>query len=477
MTVARSLLVRAAGGAALLLLVQLTLVAAAANAGPHTWSVEIIDTYHVGKFSSLAIDSSDHPHVSYYDESTGDLKYATKTASGWVPEVVAPAGKPNAGSFAIYTSIAVDAAGAPRIIYYDDNTHQLKYAVKTAGSWAIETVDAGCGPCALNGFFPSLALDSSGNPHVSYYGNPGGTANGYLKYAVKSGGTWNTEMVDNDGDSGNGTSIAIDGSGNPHIAYLRYPSLLSHSDNTLKYATKQGGTWTIDEVDASGRMADPSVAVTSSGAPRISYHEWNLEKLLYAAKSGTNWQLEAVDQPAGVNVGRFSSLAVDPQTGIPQIGYFDFTNKELKYAAKDGQSWATEVADTTGDVGRFSRLTLDSTGAAHMSYYDATTYSFKYASMLIAAPPDTGSGGEVVSPRDFPYRVTIETRCAESIGRLCLRKEIVRTCVGGNCFDFPRKIPGGCVICDIGAGALGGLAAGAAGSLWLYRRRRPGQLP
>jgi hypothetical protein len=114
-----------------------------------------------------------------------------------------------------------------------------------------------------------------------------------------------------------------------------------------------------------------------------------------------------------------------------------------------------------------------------MSYYDASTYSFKYASMLVVTPPDHGGGGgEVVSPRDFPYRVTIETRCAESLGPLCLRREIVRTCVGGNCFDFPRKIPGpGCVICDIGAAALGGLAVGATGSLWLYRRRRPDQLP
>lgn len=444
------------------------------SANAANWSVEIVDTYLVGKFNSLALDSSDQPHVSYYDVRTGNVKYATKTAAGWVPEVVTLAGKPNGGSNAVYTSIAVDAAGNPRIVYYDDNAEQLKYAVKTDGSWTIEIVDPGCATCST-GRFPSLALDPFGNPHVSYYGNPGGITNGYLKYAVKSGGTWNTETVDTDGDAGPGTSIEVDGAGNPHIAYLRYPSLLSHTDNTLKYATKAGSTWTIEDVDASGRMFDASIALTSSGEPRISYHEWNLGSLLYAAKSGAGWNLEAVDHPAGINVGRFSSLAVDPQTGNSKIAYFDISNFVLKYAVSDGQNWSIEVADSNGDVGRFSNLALDSAGGAHISYYDATAliYSLKYASMLTVTPPDPGNGVKVVSPREFPYRVTIETRCAESIGRLCLREEIVRTCVGGNCFDFPRNVPEPrCVICGLGISALGGFAVGAFGAVWFYRRRR-----
>ena len=354
----------------------------------------------------------------------------------------------------------------------------MKYAVKSGATWTIEVADAGCGStCALNGYFPSLALDSSGNPHVSYYGNSGGINNGYLKYAVKSGGTWQTQIVDTDGDSGNETSIAVDASGRPHIAYVRYPSLLSHGPNTLKYAAKVGKAWTIEVVDTSGRMTFCSIALDSSGNPRISYHEWNLGSLLYAAKSGGVWKTEPVDQPANVDVGRYSSLAVDPKTNSPQVSYFDISSRVLKYAASNGQNWLTQVVDFNGDVGRFSRLALDPSGGVHISYYDATTYSLKYASMLKIIPPDRGEI-VTVSPPEFPYQVTIETRCVESIAGLCLHREIVRTCVGGNCFDVPPTVAGPrCVICGLGISGLIGMALGGIGAVWLVRTERKGTDP
>jgi hypothetical protein len=189
------------------------------------WQVETVDDYHVGKFIGLAIDSSGQPHLSYYDEANGNVKYATKTATaGWVSEVVALAGSTTPLSIAVYTTIAVDSSGNPQIAYFDDNTNQLKYARKSGTAWTVETIDAGCGSaCALNGSDPSLALDSFDNPHVSYYGSAGGTSNGYLRYAYKSGGSWHSETVDSDGDAGFETTIAIDRSGEPHIAYVRYP--------------------------------------------------------------------------------------------------------------------------------------------------------------------------------------------------------------------------------------------------------------
>jgi hypothetical protein len=42
--------------------------------------IETIDSEgDVGRFTSLAIDSLDYPHISYYDNSFGDLKYAYLT--------------------------------------------------------------------------------------------------------------------------------------------------------------------------------------------------------------------------------------------------------------------------------------------------------------------------------------------------------------------------------------------------------------
>jgi hypothetical protein len=79
-----------------------------------------------------------------------------------------------------------------------------------------------------------------------------------------------------------------------------------------------------------------------------------------------------------------------------------------------------------------------------------------------------------ISPPDFPYKVTFEERCVESIGRLCLRKEIVRVCVGGDCFRPPPPPPPPiCVRCALGAGLAAGAALGAIGAMLLARRKRP----
>ena len=83
------------------------------------------------------------------------------------------------------------------------------------------------------GEYTSLALDSSGNPHISYYQSGDGW--GSLEYASWDGSTWNIETVDSSGDVGQDHSLALDSSGNPHISYY-------DADNgTLKYAYAASG--------------------------------------------------------------------------------------------------------------------------------------------------------------------------------------------------------------------------------------------
>jgi YVTN family beta-propeller protein len=88
-------------------------------------------------------------------------------------------------------------------------------------------------------------------------------------------------------------------------------------------------------------------------------------------------------------------------------------------------------------------------------------------------PPPEPANLIPMSPPDFPYKVTFEEQCVESIGRLCLRKEIVRICVGGNCFRPPPPPPPPiCVRCALGAGLAAGAALGTIGTMLLARRRR-----
>jgi len=78
-----------------------------------------------------------------------------------------------------------------------------------------------------------------------------------------------------------------------------------------------------------------------------------------------------------------------------------------------------------------------------------------------------------MSPPDFPLKVLVERGCAESFAGRCLRQDIVRLCVGGNCFiPLPPSPPPPCVRCDLGIGVATGAVLGAIGA-WLLGRRRP----
>ena len=76
------------------------------------------------------------------------------------------------------TSLALDASGRPHISYLDSTNKDLKYAFYDGSGWQIQTVDS----AGEVGEHNSLALDASGQPHISYYDGTFGDA-GNLKYA------------------------------------------------------------------------------------------------------------------------------------------------------------------------------------------------------------------------------------------------------------------------------------------------------
>lgn len=67
------------------------------------------------------MDEYDYPHISYFDWSNDDLKYAYWDGEGWQLERVDsqwPVGR--------YTSLALDPAGYPHISYRDGSDSVLR---------------------------------------------------------------------------------------------------------------------------------------------------------------------------------------------------------------------------------------------------------------------------------------------------------------------------------------------------------------
>ncbi|MFN0152211.1 MAG: FlgD immunoglobulin-like domain containing protein [bacterium] len=267
------------------------------------------------------------------------------------------------------TSLALSSTGNPHVSYRDDTTDDLMFAEKRGGAWVIETVDAPATVLQTT----SLALDAAGNPRVSYYDN----ATGNLKYARKSGNSWILETADGSANVvGNDASLALDASGNPHISYQ------DATLNDLKYARKSGSVWTSEVVDASVPATGyyTSIAVDAAGNPHISYNNGLSAKLFYARKSGGAWTIEQVSGP--VFSGSSSTSIVLDTSGNPHISCASSAPMTgLLYVRKSGGAWISEVVDRTVTFTGCS-IALDSAGTPHMSYQGGVTGGLLYARKL-----------------------------------------------------------------------------------------------
>jgi hypothetical protein len=274
-----------------------------------------------------------------------------------------------------------------------DTTLDVNFCV-CSSVWVSETVDN----AANVGTDTSLALAPTYpyTPHISYHDITSDT----LKYTYLSRTVWHSQTVDS---GGRPTSLALVPT-YPHTPCIGYHDYWGWA---LKYACRDDITWSIETVSGGMRVGHNSTSLalepTLPHLPHISaFNPWGTIGTLYHSTYSGTWMHEPIE-PALSEVGWWSSLGLErtyPYT--PHVSYYDHSNGDLKHAWKNGTTWLTETVDSTGNVGWYTSLALDSRGSAHISYFDDTNDALKYAwesgttwlsdTVDSTGQPDWGSG-------------------------------------------------------------------------------------
>ena len=288
---------------------------------------------------SLTLDSQGRPHIAFTAMGIDQyLRYTMFDGTSWNTQVVDDRWQAKG-----YPSLVLDSSGRPRISYWLSLGCDLQYAEWDGASWQIQTVDT----AGNTGQQSTLVLDGQDRPHICYIAS-------YLdiKYSAWDGSNWQHKIL---GENPCDLSMVRDAAGTIHIAYRD----LSYG---LTYGTWNGAAWSTHAVDNNGQYAGSScsLALDSQGRPHISYIADN--DVRYASWDGMSWIVETVD--ADENQAGATSLAID---GLDRPHFCYYGQRDLKYAYYDGDSWAIDILDTCGSVGPTS-LTLDAWGLPHIAY-------------------------------------------------------------------------------------------------------------
>lgn len=281
---------------------------------------------------SLAFTQDDRPMIAYTDDRSGDLVLAERASSGWMTETVDASGQ-----VGYFPSLAVDCADQPHISYFDNTLNDIKYAHRSPTGWRIETIDAE----GLPGFhipagFTQIALRPEPDPdqclavqpQVAYLAYRYKPYDGELRFATRRDDGWQIETVDSATGAGGFPSLALDATGNPWISYYRAGTWDYHSGE-LRVAHRNNGRWrahVVDRRENAGRFNN--LAISEHGMPVVAY---------YTAKTGDlrmawwtdRWQTQML--AADGDVGAWVRLAIDGQN-LAHLIYVDAEAMTTQYA-------------------------------------------------------------------------------------------------------------------------------------------------
>ena len=397
----------------------------------HTWQVGGLPG-DGGWFPSLAVDGRGLPHVSSVAADHGgytpwSLLYQARTPSGAWGSVLLDREDPHSYG----TSIAVDGNAVPHILFTRggiEYASHIRYATRVGDEWVIEQIEEH----AYIQLAPrSIAIDSQGHPVVLYQA---GARDWHL--AVRGAGGWSIEPVDALTGAWN-ASILLDREDRRHIAAV--------SESEVNCITDVGGLWRKETVapiqGASASYWVPTLALGEDGEPRVAYltgAEYYTGELRYASRRDGQWSVQTVAPQAGwsslVTLGSVDMIAYAEPIGGQ--GY------RVLLATEQNGGWSTELVAPYAEVfwGLDARAGPD--GFVHAVFDD---WSFSYGSLLVYALGrpivDVGAPGDLLAEGfnwfSIPMEPVDSSEASDVLGRDVSNRLFRWDAVGKNVELYP----------------------------------------
>ncbi len=304
------------------------------------WNVDpLAEGYFYGPIG-LDFDPEGRPNIAYHDHQAegfdpalGDLTHAVRDGNTWRVQPAFSEGHDGWDS-----TIRVGPDGVVRAAGVDPSQFSrvegVEYYELVDGQWTVEAV--GSGPIEYE-WNVDLQVAGDGTVGITYFA----TDDADLVLARRPpGGEWALEKIATDGDVGRFSSLAFDSEGVGHVSFWNADT------GEVMYATDASGDWRSSvvaglssvEMGFEGARRITSLALDPEGSPVIAYSDTTGVWLARRTPEGT-WSSEQVVTAGGLPLGQLVSLAVDG-SGVAHLAYFEVTansplDGEIVYLTED----------------------------------------------------------------------------------------------------------------------------------------------
>ena len=329
-----------------------------------TWDIQGVDD--CSAYTSLATNLRDYPVIAYgntlcrLDQERwhfDTIQKDTAQISGFLG-----------------TSMALDDNFRPHVFYQVTAAdRKLVYAYHDGTQWVRDPADFAYN---IVTFYPGLAIDGNGHPHISHPSNNG------VFYRHHDGSQWHVTRIYAQG-GGNPTELKLDSYERPHVATrvlslgYKYLTHIWHDGNEWQTLKANLNMTTLGFVSLALDQNDEAVFLACGSGLRFV-------RKLRANDTSVSWRETVLESVGTFPQGR---IVIDPN-GIIHIAYINESANQVKYGYFDG-AWHLEVVDQVRQIGRDVSLAIDSKNRVHIAYVDTDKGHLRYAQSVSPLYPES----------------------------------------------------------------------------------------